>query len=149
MSEFIRKITKGTIGIENKPDQSFVAYGKVHRATAAESQYGPFIRFKGFFEAINEQTGEVFTSNSMILPGVFEDALITALDSAHEQEANSSVEFAVRLKTVPVPESVYGYEWRAEPLKEPSEDNVLSRLRNEFKNKLQITAPKKAPAAAE
>lgn len=141
-AEFLKKITARTVGCEAKPGVSFVIYGKLRRSSVAQSNYGDYVRFGGDFEAVNEQTGQVFRSSVFLSPGIMEDVLHSAVQGAQEQDKQASAEFAVRFKTVKDAEAARGYIWKGEFLTKPSADDPLTRLRASLEGKVKsLPAP--------
>lgn len=142
MTEHLKKITARTVGCEAKPGVSFVVYGKLRRSTVASSNYGEYVRFGGDFEAVNEQSGEVFRSSVFLSPGIMEDTLHSAIQAAQETDKAASAEFAVRFKTVKDAEAARGYVWKGEFLTKPSADDPLTRLRVSLEGKVKsLPAP--------
>ncbi len=145
MAEMIRKLTSRSLEVETEPGKSFVVFGRVTRATEASNDYGPFIRFKGMFEGLNEQTGKRATSTQFIAPGVGEDLIFNALSAAQMNDKSATVDFAMRFKTVEVDrkKAPIGYEWRAEMLTKPTGDDPLTRLASDIADKVPaLAAPK-------
>ena len=137
----IKKITSRTVGCEAETDQSFVVYGKVMRATPMESQFGPYVKFGGQFMAVNEIDGKQFRSAVFLAPGIAEDQIYSALQTAQELSKSASAEFALRFKTVEDKKSARGYIWVAETLIEPESDDPLERLTRQISGDVPKLAP--------
>ena len=144
--EFIKKITSRTVGTEKSVGESFVIMGKIMRAKANENQYGPYTTFGGQFLAVNEKTAKEYSSAAFIPPGISEDLLMSALQSAQEKDTNASVEFAMRYRTKADDKSAIGYVWACEFLQKPSADDPTERLMSSLKDKLKLAPPEKAKA---
>jgi len=134
MAEMIRKITARTVGCEGKLGESFTVIGAVYRTDEGKSDFGPFIRFGGMFEAMNEQTGELFRSAILIIPKVVEDILMSAFQAAKGdvEDHNANVKIAVRFKTIKNTGKRPGgteYVWAAEMLKDPVTVDPLADVR--------------------
>ena len=148
MTEFIKKITCRTVGCEAKAGESFVIMGKLRRGVMAVTNFGEYVRFGGDFEAVNEATGEVFRSAVFLCPGIMEDVLHSALQSAQETDKTASAEFALRFSTKEDKSAARGYVWTAEFLLEAATDDPLTRLRAAIEDQLKLPAPEKKKAAA-
>lgn len=124
----IRKITARTVGISKGAQgigESYVVLGRVSRAIPEQGDYGDFIRLKGQFKAVNEQTGEEFRAPVCMTPGgLLEDEIATALVG---EDGAESVDFGARFYLEKA-DNATGCEWKAEMLTEPASDDPVERL---------------------
>lgn len=133
-----KKITlKGVVGdleelIKGKKEGEKViimnVYGICDSHSVEETQYGPFVRFKGQFEAVNLLDNTVTRSGTMILPDVAADLLHSALISRQGE----SVQFGFGVGLKASKKSKTGYELTAQPLMKESAADPLAALRNEI-----------------
>lgn len=100
-------------------------YGRCQDKKAGSSDFGEFIRFKGEFEAVNAESGDVFKSNEMIVPRILEGLL----DNAITADENASVDFAMEIWAEANEASITGYSYTVKPLTEPQESDALQELR--------------------
>lgn len=127
----IRQITVKTIKAQPKPhsieEDALIAtlYGRCTEKKVGTSDYGDFIRFKGEFEAVNAESGETFRAGNMIVPGVLEGLL----DSAITADENNAVDFAVEVWVEPSDRGNTGYTYSIKPLIQPEESDALAQLR--------------------
>lgn len=154
--EIVRKITARTVGCEAEPGQEFLVYGRCNRTLEKSTDKGPYLLFKGQFEAFNTKNGKLFASTQVIAPGVGEDMIGIGLSDAQRDDPRASVEFGMRFyteeadrKTSPV-----GYVWKCEPLSEPSGDDPMARLRRQISDQVPalqkaLPAPEKSKGEAE
>lgn len=139
--EQVRKITARAVGVDKGAKaigQSFVVIGRVLRAVPDSGDYGEFVRLKGQFRAVNEDTGEEFGAPVFIAPGgLLEYEIATTLNASDQ----GAVEFAARFKLVEADNAV-GCEWRAEMLTQASADDPLERLAASVSSKVpKLSAP--------
>lgn len=142
--EVVRKITARALGCEKEPGQSFVVIGRVSRATAEETNNGPYVKFRGEFEGTNEKNGTRVFSTQFIAPAVGEDLIYNAITQAQaDGDKGAMVEFAMRFETVEVSrdKSPIGYEWKAKPLMKLQADDPLARLRAQTADLIHLPAP--------
>jgi hypothetical protein len=59
---------------------------KITSATPQETQFGPYLDFRGQFEAVNLETGEVLRGSRMIMPSLIEQELSAALEEAEQTD---------------------------------------------------------------
>lgn len=134
----VRKITakvvcgmpdkRAIINSDGEPMWQMAVYGSAHRSIAGETDYGPYIKFRGRFEAINLDSGETFQSSNLILPPIAEELLEDALTADNVK----SVEFGLRVGVRKDESSVSGYVWVAESIRDTEETDPLERLRAEL-----------------
>lgn len=109
--------------------------GTVRSMEEKSSQFGPYKRFKGDFEAVNCVTGEIYRSGDCILPPCAETPIVDLVMRAKEQEgAEAAVQFGVDItvKYYKHP-TLKGTEfvWGARPLGEQA-DSPMSALLQSF-----------------
>lgn len=144
--ELLAKITVKTVGAQPKP-KSVTAqtdlcaiYGILRKYSIGQSAYGEFIKFTGDIEARNTDTGEVFKSGNLILPGIIAGVLQGAVDGNPE----SDVEFGIIVGVKPSEKGNTGYEYTIKPLMEVKEADALIALRQMVDTKLKaLPAPEK------
>jgi len=115
------------------------AYGTASTVIGGDSDYGPWIAFKGNFKAENLLTGEVVASGKLFLPEVGSDLLEGAVNGCDGQ-----VEFAFDIGVKYDDDSATGYIYTATPLLEAAEDEAMNRIEQNFAAKLDAPASKKA-----
>ncbi len=132
--EIARKITLRTCGltIENIKaaldghDGDTMEMLKIAGVTTScaigQTDKGEFIRLNGEFLAVNQITGEQFSSSQTILPTFLGQMLQSAL------EASEHVEFALSIGARKSAKSVTGYEFIARPLVNAEPSARLSKL---------------------
>ncbi len=131
----VRKITarivcgkpdkKAIINSEGDPIWLMTVYGNTHRSIPGETDYGPYLKFRGKFEAVNIETGEMFTSMNLILPPIAEELVEDALT----REGVSSVDFALKVGVRRDDEAISGYQWVAESVTETEGEDPVARMR--------------------
>lgn len=144
--ELLAKITVKTVGAQPKPKSvsAYIdlcaIYGILRKYTIGQSAYGEFIKFNGDIEAKNLDTGEVFKSGSLILPGIIAGVLQGAVDG----NPDSDVEFGVIVGVKPSEKGNTGYEYTIKPLMEVKEADALIALRGMVDSKLKaLPSPNK------
>lgn len=130
-----------------------VFYGRCTGYVTGESSFGEFVKFRGSFEAVNADTGEVYRSSNILMPDIITNLLRDALDNREDDSA--ALEFAIELGAKYATTS-RGYEYTVVPLVQLAESDELGRLRNEIQRALPAPAdekpeldkaePEKAPA---
>lgn len=131
----VRKITakivcgkpdkKEIINSDGDPIWMMTVYGNTHRSIAGETDYGPYLKFRGKFEAVNIVTGELFTSMNLILPPIAEELVEDALT----REGVSSVDFALKVGVRRDDDAISGYQWVAESVTETEGEDPVARMR--------------------
>jgi hypothetical protein len=132
--DILRKITLkavcGKLDFEkllSAPDKKLSlmrVYGIARKAKPDQSDLGAFIRFSGSFRAENMETGEVFQSGVLILPGVAQDLLNGALDG----EGVEDVQFGFEIGAHYDADSVTKYVYDVKSLVAPAQDDPLERM---------------------
>lgn len=130
-------------GSITEPKMIATLYGRCNDKKVGTSDYGEFVRFKGEFEGVNADTGETYRAGAMIVPGILE----SLLDSAIAVNENNAVDFAVEVWVEPSERSMTGYTYSIKPLIQPEESDALAELRNLAKGKLP--APEEAEETAD
>lgn len=148
--DILRKITvknvAGKVSIEKllaAPGKKLTlmrVWGVARKAKPDQSDLGSFVRFLGAFRALNVETGQMFQSGALILPGVAQDLLMGALDGDNVQEVQFAFEIGVHYD----PEAVTKYVYDVKSLVEPAEDDPLERMQQALK----LAPPKAAQLAA-
>jgi len=123
----VRKITARTVGLKKlAAGQSMTVLGKARRYESGQSDYGAYVKVKGTFEALNEESGERYRSSVVIFPGgLMEEELMEAID-----QADAPVDVAIRFQMAEDSASPSGVTWQAEQLIEAEEADPLADLRN-------------------
>lgn len=83
VSDVCGKIAKGSI---KAPKALMNVLAKITSATAKETNFGPYLDFRGQFEAVNLETGEVLRGSRMIMPSLIEQELSAALEEAKQTD---------------------------------------------------------------
>jgi len=124
-----------------------VIMGFARSSEIKKTTFGDSVGFHGDFKGIDTSTGEEFRSGTCYLPDVASDLLENALDASE----GGAVSFGFRIGIVGVKGRTEGeigkYEYRCVPLMEAAENDPLTALENQIKNKV-LAAPKTAPAKA-
>lgn len=95
------------------------------------SQYGPWHKLVGEFEATNLQTGESFTATLAILPNEIQDVIVGAITSGQTKIATIAVDICV----VPTTKGSMGYTYIGKPLLE-QKSGLLAAVKAEVEQKL-------------
>lgn len=110
--------------------------GIVTSAKPGSTDKGEYLKLVGQFTAINQVTGETFTSAQCILPDFVTAPLGSAL-----QSGSSEVQFAVEVIAKHAPTSVTGYQFGVKPLIEAKPSDAMQAL-------LGVAGISSAPALA-
>lgn len=146
----VKKITLKTVtgGLSRKdtPEEGesvdlMTVIGQARRIEPASTDFGPYLRFKGAFEATDTRTGETFRSATLILPPVAQDILESAMGGE-----SVGVEFALRISAVG-DDSQIGFHYEADSLIEHEESDPLANIRNAVKK--MLPAPDKETGTGE
>lgn len=124
------------------PRQLATIYGVASGYTIKQTAYGDSFQFNGSFEAVNIETGEVFKSGRVFVPGPLTSLFVGALDTAD----GKPIEFALEIIGKHA-DNDYGYGFDVKPLIELREADNLSKLR-EVSRKALPDPVKAAPAKA-
>jgi hypothetical protein len=147
----VRKITtkvvcgkpdkKEIINSDGTPIWLFTVYGSAHRMIPGESEYGPFIKFRGSFEAINPKSGEVFNSMNLLLPPIAEELIEEGLSV----EGTTAVEVALNIGVRRDDSVATGYVYVAESVHKSESGDPLQRLRLELQEAKIIPSSESEP----
>ena len=153
--QILRKITlknvAGKVDIEkvlaapNKHMELLKVYGVARKALPGQTDLGPFVKFGGSFRAVNSETGEMFESGTLILPGTAQDLLLGALDGDDVESVNFGFSISVKYS----PEAIAKYEYDVRSLLAPAADDPLERLGASLGVVAALPAPVPAEAEAE
>lgn len=106
-------------------------YGNVQDVRVKESSTiaGSFeTEFKGNFEAVNMQTGEVFRSGRMYLPKGISDVLEQGFKAITKDDATASTEFGFEIRAIKASNPI-GYSYEAQALQKAAKVDELASLR--------------------
>jgi len=118
------------IGAKGKQIELMDVFGYVRKSAPGTSDLGEYVKFKGSFKAVNLETGEIFQSGALILPGVASEAL----DGAMTHDVNElQFGFRIGVKYAPDNKGAVKYSYFAVPLMAPSENDPLTLLENQIK----------------
>jgi hypothetical protein len=106
-------------------------FGMTGSTKTGESDYGPFVAFRGRFKAINLVSGEEFTSSMCYLPELASDMVQGALETA----GDANIEFAFDVGVQYDAQSATSYIYTVNPLLEPSNADPLSAFEKHITNK--------------
>jgi hypothetical protein len=112
----------GVIFPDNTPILRII--GQVTGFTSGESDYGPWVKFRGDFQGTNLLTGEVCRSRAWHVPDLIGDDIVAALKEAD----NTAVEVAGDITVSPMT-SAQGYSYEVMPLVDVARDDPLERLK--------------------
>lgn len=115
-AEMLKKFTvKNVAGRLEAPEEGkreiCTVVGRVVNVEMKETQYGPYVRFKGSFAAYTPD-GREFRSSTAIFPEVWQDQVSTPFFADNPP---SNLDFAVRLG-IKKSDTPIGYEFYAEPI---------------------------------
>lgn len=136
MKAFMRENSEGKK--DGELVELYTIVGQVIGHTTGESDYGPWVKLKGRFRAVNKSTGEVINSPVAMLPDEATTPLLTVL----AVDGASSVDMAFDVNARIDDSVAVGYQYEVKPLMEPSEDDPLERLAASVDSKA-LPAPKK------
>lgn len=88
-----------------------------------ESNFGPWLAFKGTFSATRLDTGEIFRSGKLFLPDTASDLLAGMV-----QSSDGAVEFAFDIGVKRDDEAQIGYVYTVKPLLEIAENDPVAML---------------------
>lgn len=87
--------------------------------------------FKGQFEGINLQDGEVFRSGVMYLPNGIKEVVESVVLSTQKEDAKAEVKFAFEISSVKATNPI-GYSYEARALVKPEREDALAALRQQM-----------------
>jgi len=139
----VKEIRTAAEGGKGKPVPIIRAVGIATKTRHGESDNGLWTAFMGNFKFINLVTGEDFAGGRCFLPEPLQSMVEAQL------EDSNNVQFAFDI-TVVESESVTGYEYGAETVVKPSDNDPLELLlaRTSEDKPLEIAAPKKTTEKA-
>jgi hypothetical protein len=111
-----------------------------------ETQYGPYMDFRGRFEATNLETGEVVESSRLIVPSIVED-LLAADVAALQNEGGGNVLARFEIGVKPSDRGSLGYQYTLkveQAADENSRVDHFAALRLDGETAPALEAPKKA-----
>lgn len=124
-------------------------YGTASKFKEGKTNYGEYLGFRGSFEAIRGDTGEIIASNMCFVPQPFQDLLYSKMLDTQKDDPKAQLEFAIRISIVPPkpgkPSST-GYEYLVMPIIEDRSTSPLSNLREKVQQ-FKLSPPKPADAA--
>lgn len=89
----------------------------------------------GSFEGVNLETGEVYSSGVLWLPGGIQELLVNAVDTGetdkNDKPVYNSVKFGFTISSVPATNPI-GYSYTAEQLIDAAKNDPLADLRSEM-----------------
>lgn len=126
-----------------EPTPVMRVFGVATGVKEGNSDNGPWVAVTGQFKAINLLSGEESASGVCFMPDVAIDSVVGQL----RQDGINAVEFGYDIICRPSEDSAVGYEYDAEPLIKPNEDDAVTRLEAAIaKNAPALEAPKKETA---
>ena len=147
MSNLIKKITTKTVcgdikklakPLKDGEGMDLVrVFGVARDIKTGESDYGPWTKFLGNFQAINIVSGEEFKSTACMLP----DTASELLEAALQNEGVNEVNFAFDISIKGDSNSTIGYQYVCSPLLEDNDSDPLAKLASSLP---KLPAPKKA-----
>lgn len=133
------KVSKGEFdGVKGQLDcGKFI--GRASGVKTGTSDFGDWRALTGQFRGISPE-GAVMDSGICFMPDVALDMVIGQLEGGAQ-----AVDFAFQIVAVEDEESTVGFSYRAVPLLQPEEDNVITRLMNKI-NPAQIENKSQEPS---
>jgi hypothetical protein len=108
ISDVCGKVAKGSI---TEPKNLMNVLARVTSMKPQETQYGPYIDFRGQFEATNLETGEIHQGSRMIVPSIVEQELEAAFEGS---ESDGVILAAFTVGVQPSERGSMGYEYTLE-----------------------------------
>lgn len=133
-TKIVQKLTVKTMGAQPKPHSVKEAtdlvqmYGVIRGSEVGTSNFGDFVKFKGEFEGVNLESGEVVRSSVLILPKMLENILKDSLPTG-DDVTGLNVQVAVVIGVEPSEKGNTGYAFTVKPLIEPEVSDELAGLR--------------------
>jgi sugar lactone lactonase YvrE len=121
LSEVCGKLAKNSV---KEAYDMMVVFGITAMSKVGTSANGTYVKWIGIFEAVNLQTGEVFQSNSLILPADGEEIL-----SVMTME-NKQAKFSFNIKVAPSAKSPTGYVFITQASGQADSMAMLAEMRN-------------------
>ncbi len=126
----------------------YVVMGQTNGLVTGESDNGPWVAFKGWFESARCDTGEVAQSALCFVPKAFEEMLVNAVKTQQGIDQSAMVEFAVKISIVPSDKAAVGYEFRCRNLIKVQSGDPLKALRESLRGAGSLPALPAPKAAA-
>lgn len=120
---------------KKKPVPVLRVYGRALEAERGATQLGPYIRFKGEFEAVNLTTGEKSRARNLILPEVGEMFVAEGLEKAKSTDENAVLQFGLDITVLEHTSSAGGWQfrWGMQALTKPAEGkDLLTEMGEKF-----------------
>lgn len=113
-------------------------FGIARKAKPGTTSFGDYLRFAGQFKAVNLQTKEQFQSGAIILPRFLEEQLFSVMGA----DAVNDVQFAFRISIAYDADTrnARHYQYTAQPLLKPSENDPLSMLEKTVSDSMKALA---------
>jgi len=128
MTQEIKSITtKSVYGKADKSDigkEIMKVYGYAANFFIHETKYGENKGLKGYFVAINPQTGEVFESRAAFLPDNVTDSILTRL-----KEGETEVEFTCTIEVAESDKNDRGIAYIAEEPLTEQRKSMIAKMR--------------------
>lgn len=126
----------------------YVVMGQTNGLVTGESDFGPWVAFKGWFESARCDTGEIAQSSLCFVPEAFEELLVAAVTAQQAGDSGSMVEFAIKVAIVPSTKATSGYEYRVYNLIKVQSGDPLKALRDTLRGAGSLPALPAPKAAA-
>lgn len=104
--------------------------GAVEGYVEENGKFGPYVKFRGEFEAVNIATGEVFEAPALILPSKDEPAMLRKAFDQAQANGHPTVEFALDYMLAHTDKGERGYTFIARDASKPKGADPLARLRS-------------------
>jgi len=127
----VRNITTKTFPSDLLDAPYMRVWGVALSAAPKETKYGECLLFRGHFEAVSLETGDMVSSTKLYLPRPIEEEL-----NAKRVEAGGSVEFSYEIERTEDTDIAVGYFYTWNDLASENEldvESVMSKLRSTFK----------------
>ena len=134
-----KKIRKAAEAAKGEPVTVMRVVGIARGFETGEGDNGPWVKFKGNFQGTAVDTGELFKSGKLFLPGVASDLLEAELMN----DEVTNVELAFDIHAVEDDTSAVGYVYTVTPLIEVGENDPIMALVSSLPELPKIAAPKK------
>lgn len=134
--ELIKKITAKTV-LGDRPERPakgtvdlYTVYGIANGLVQRESDFGPWTKLTGSFEAVRIKDGEVFNSGACFLPEPMNSMLAAQLSQTDKEgkRTTRAVEFSIMV-SVKRTDTAIGYEYVAKSLVTLDQADPLAALR--------------------
>jgi hypothetical protein len=136
---YLRKLTTSGCGLSAENSEKVAVenpgvetvglriYGRITDVKKETGTFGPYVRFNGEFEAVNQITQDKYRSTQLIVPPVAEQLLS---DLASDLSAGSSVQFALDLLILENKSQKGGWKFRygVKSLLAPKAKDALTQL---------------------